>query len=172
MAVHGTLRTLFAPAVLLLGACDDPPPTVPEGFAVERFTAILDYFGEDDVMDFWRGPAHGNSKGRIIPLGDGYMAHVWRPDFAEAWGIVTEFDEDPDPGCSGRGLRFARCLKRHVDAGEESRIVKEGDSYRARFEESLSGRDRKASPAPTSRTRVATLAAFDRTGADGLRRKF
>ncbi|MCY4647140.1 MAG: hypothetical protein OXE73_09710 [Gammaproteobacteria bacterium] len=133
MTVHGTLRTLFAPVVLLLGACDDTPPTVPEGFAIERFTAILDYLGEDDVMDFWRGPAQANSRGRAFPLGDGYMAHVWRPDFAEAWGIVTDFDEDPDPGCSGRGLRFARCLKRHVDAGETSRIVKEGDTYRARL---------------------------------------
>lgn len=156
MTVHGTLRTLFAPVVLLLGACDDTPPTVPEGFAIERFTAILDYLGEDDVMDFWRGPAQANSKGRAFPLGDGYMAHVWRPDFAEAWGIVTDFDEDPDPGCLGRGLRFARCLKRHVDAGEASRIVKEGDTYRARFEESLSGRELKTSPSPTRRTRVAT----------------
>ena len=158
MTVHGTLRALFAPIVLLLGACDDTPPTAPEGFAIERFTAILDYLGEDDVMDFWRSPAHANSRGRTIALGDGYKAHVWRPDFAEAWGIVTDFDEDPDPGCSGRGLRFARCLKRHVDAGEASRIVKEGDTYRARFEESLSDREPKTTPTLTRRTRVATRA--------------
>lgn len=127
---------------------------------MERFTAILDYLGEDDVMDFWRSSAHTESKGRTISLGDGYMAHVWRPDFAEAWGIVTDFDEDTDPGCSGRGLRFARCLKRHVDAGEESRIVKEGDTYRARFEESLSGPDRETSPTLTKKTHIATRAAL------------
>ena len=164
MTVHRTLRALFVPIVLLLGACDDTPPTVPEGFTIERFTAILDYLDEDDVMDFWRGPAHTYSKGRTIPLGDSYMAHVWRPDFAEAWGIVTDFDEDTDPGCSGRGLRFARCLKRHVDAGEESRIVKEGDTYHARFEESLPGREPKTPRSLTRSTRVATRAASHRIG--------
>lgn len=158
MTVHGTLRALVATIVLLLGACDDTPSAAPEGFAIERFAAILDYLGEDDVMDFWRTPAHANSRGRTITLGAGYKAHVWRPDFAEAWGIVTDFDEDPDPGCSGRGLRFARCLKRHVDAGEAGRIVKEGDTYRARFEESLSDREPKTTPTLTGRTRVATRA--------------
>lgn len=158
MTVHGTPRALFASIVLLLGACDDSPSAAPEGFAIERFTAILVNLGEDDVMDFWRSPAHANSRGRTITLGNGYKAHVWRPDFAEAWGIVSDFDESPDPGCSGRGLRFVRCLKRHVDAGEASRIVKEGDTYRARFAESLSGREPKTAPTLTRRTRVAARA--------------
>ena len=160
MAVHSTLRTLFATVVsvaLLLGACTDGPPTASDAFAIDRFVSILDHLGEDDVMDFWRGPAHDAAKGRTIRLGDDYMADVWRPDFAEAWGIVTNFDEDPDPGCSGRGLRFARCLKRHVDTGEEGRIVKEGDTYRARFKEHLSNRGRQDAPALTRRLRFAAI---------------
>lgn len=38
----------------------------------------------------------------MVCLGDDYYAYVWRPDFAEAWGIGTAFDGD-DPDSCGLG---------------------------------------------------------------------
>ena len=39
-----------------------------------------------------------------------------------------------DPDCEGSGIGFARCVKRHLDDGEECTLHKEGDTYHAHCE--------------------------------------
>lgn len=133
---------MFVAAMTLLFAagCDDnltenvPAPAL----NTDLFLSVLDGLTEDDVVDVARSVPVAR-EGRLVLLGDGYYANVSRPDFVHAWVMATAFDGGgPDPDCKGTGLGFAKCVKRHLDNGEECTVHKEGDEYHAHREESLS----------------------------------
>ena len=136
MVGQGTRFGLFsfvAAITLLFVGCDDNlinhAPT-PE-FDSDRFLSVIDNLTEDDVVAIAMGEAVPANEGRMVSLGDEHLAHVWRPGFVEAWVMVTAWDADPDPDCKGSGIGFVKCVRRHVDDGEEYTVHKVGNEYHA-----------------------------------------
>ena len=93
------------------------------GVFAEQFLPILDDLTEDHALAM---SADGSAKNATIALGGSYRARVWRPGFVESWVILM----DP-PDCAGKGLGFAKCVKKHLDDGEVCTVSKSGDAYEA-----------------------------------------
>ena len=117
-------------------ACEDattPGDPVEEAILPGLFPALDGISHDGDLVIVARkGTASALRGGPTFSLGFGYVGEVHRPGFVESWAMVAA--DGDDPGCEGSGIGFARCVKRHLDNGEECTLHKEGDTYHAHRE--------------------------------------
>ncbi len=134
------LVTFLGSGILIAGAmiaCEDVTPADPvdEAILPGLFPAMDRIAHDADLVVVARkGRMSALRGGPTFSLGSGYVGEVHSPDFVEAWGIVAADGDDPDPDCEGSGIGFARCVKKHLDAGEECTLHSEGDTYHAHCE--------------------------------------
>ncbi len=151
-ATYNWLAVVVAP-VLLLAGCGDDNITANSAseFHSDRIFAVIRNMTNDDVVHVGRGTrpvfstetdtkeilqAAFANKGRTVSLGGEHFAHMWRPDFVEAWALIEAIGlSDPDPDCEGSGISFVRCVKKQLDAGKDCTLSKEGNTYHAHCEE-------------------------------------
>lgn len=125
-----TFVTFLGSGLLIAGAmiaCEDattPADPVDEAILPGLFQAMDRIAHDADLVVVARkGRTSALREGPTFSLGSGYVGEVHRPDFVEAWGMVAADGDDPD--CEGSGIGFARCVKRHLDDGEECTLHKE-----------------------------------------------
>lgn len=126
--------TVVGLLVLAAGACSDTPSLVEAGGepilpGLEQALQRIDY---DEVVVTARADVSDGRDRSAFPLGVGYIGWIERPDIVAAWAMLAD---DDDPDCEGDGRKFMKCVKDHLDDGEECTLSKEGDTYVAHCEE-------------------------------------
>ena len=117
------------------GACDDassPVETV-DAPILPGLMEILDQTDGDEVVITKKGDLATELDVDAFSLGVGYIGWIHRPDIVEAWAMLAV--EGPEPDCEGSGRKFMKCVKDHLDNGEECELHKDGDTYHAHCEE-------------------------------------
>lgn len=126
--------TVVGLLVLAAGACSDTPSLVEAGSepilpGLEQALQRIDY---DEVVVTARADVSDGWDRSAFALGVGYIGWIERPDIVAAWAMLAD---DDDPDCEGDGRKFMKCVKDHLDKGEECTLNKEGDTYVAHCEE-------------------------------------
>jgi hypothetical protein len=126
--------TVIGLLVLAPGACSDTPSLVEAGSEpiLPGLEQALQLTDDDEVVVTARADVSDGRDRPVFPLGVGYIGWIERPDFVAAWAMLAD---DDDPDCEGTGRKFMKCVKDHLDDGEECTLSKDGDTYVAYCEE-------------------------------------
>lgn len=105
-----------------------------EGIAEYRIADAIAQLNDEQVLHSRTGIPYAatNYGDRTHDFGEGLYGLTSEPGFVASFAMLAYFqeeEEEDEPDCRGKGLKFARCVKDRMDKGEKCSSWKEGDEY-------------------------------------------
>ena len=99
---------------------------------------VIAQLGDDEVLHSRAGLPYSATKAgdQTHDFGEELYGLTTEPGFVAGWAMLVRFqeeEEEEEPDCRGKGLGFARCVKKHLDDGETCTVSREDDGNYVAF---------------------------------------